>query len=125
MNLDHLNQQQKQVVLHKNGPALVVAGAGTGKTQVITHRIAHLIKAKLAKPSEIVALTFTDKAAREMESRVSELLKTYIFDVNITTFNAFGHELLKRYGLDIGVNSDIKLLNENQQLVFLAEHLDY
>ena len=70
--LDGLNLEQLAAVQHDTGPQLVVAGAGTGKTQVITRRIAHLIEQGKAKPSEILALTFTEKAAREMQERLHE-----------------------------------------------------
>src|SRR5687767_3755475 len=121
LNLKSLNPQQQQAVKHQQGPLLVVAGAGTGKTQVITYRIAYLLEKGKIKPQQILAVTFTDKAAREMESRVSELLGIYTFDVNITTFNAFGHELLRRFSYELGLNPQLKLLNQTQQLVFLKE----
>ena len=76
--LQDLNERQKEAVERQNGPLMIVAGAGTGKTRVITRRIAHLILSKRAKPDEILALTFTDKAAAEMEERV-DLLVPYGF----------------------------------------------
>ena len=72
--LDALNPVQKDAVTHGSGPLLIIAGAGTGKTKVITHRIAYLIASKLAKPEEILAVTFTEKAANEMEERVDLLI---------------------------------------------------
>ena len=72
--LDGLNDAQREAVTHDAGPLLIVAGAGTGKTTVITRRIAHLIARKRARPGEILALTFTDKAAAEMEERVDLLV---------------------------------------------------
>ena len=74
--LDGLNPEQRRAVTHGDGPLLVVAGAGTGKTQVITRRIAWLIATRRAKPSEILALTFTDQAADEMQVRVDQLVRT-------------------------------------------------
>lgn len=121
--LKGLNEQQKTAVTHKGGPLLVVAGAGTGKTEVITQRIAHLIRVSGAKPAEILAVTFTEKAAREMEARLSELLGKYILDVNITTFNSFGHDLLRRFAYDIGLSPELILLNDAQQMLFLRDHL--
>ena len=71
---DELNKEQREAVVHGDGPLLIVAGAGTGKTKVITERIAYLIEAKKARPDEILALTFTEKAAEEMEERADKLL---------------------------------------------------
>ena len=84
--LSDLNDEQKLAVTHKQGPLLVVAGAGTGKTTVITRRIAWLIAKKLAKPSEILALTFTDKAASEMEARIDVLVPYGYTDMWVLTW---------------------------------------
>ncbi len=123
LDLSGLNREQKQVAAHAKGPLLVVAGAGTGKTQALAYRIASLI-AKGVNPSQLLAITFTDKAAREMETRVSELLGRFVLDVKITTFNSFGHEILQRYALDIGLNRNLQLLNSQQQLIFINDHID-
>ncbi|MGH7450317.1 MAG: UvrD-helicase domain-containing protein, partial [bacterium] len=82
--LEELNDEQRQAVEHPAGPLAIIAGAGTGKTRVITYRIAHLIAAKLAKPKEILALTFTDKAAAEMEERVDVLVPYSFTDMTIS-----------------------------------------
>ncbi len=119
-----LNPQQQQAARHQKGPMLVVAGAGTGKTQVITHRINYLINRLKVPHSQVLGITFTEKAAREMEQRVSDLSGKYILDVNITTFNAFGNELLKRFAFDLGLGADIQLMNTTQQIVFLREHIE-
>src|SRR5262245_66448714 len=74
LGLARLHPEQREAVTHGTGPLLIVAGAGTGKTQVITHRIAWLISEKHARPEQIVALTFTDRAAAEMETRVDQLV---------------------------------------------------
>ena len=73
--LNNLNKAQKDAVLHLNGPLLIVAGAGSGKTKVLTSRIAHIIKQKKAYPNQVLAVTFTNKAAKEMQNRVSSILK--------------------------------------------------
>lgn len=118
-----LNNRQKQTVTHKKGPLLVIAGAGTGKTKVITHRIAYLIQKKLAKPEEILALTFTEKAAEEMEARVDILLPYGTYNLWIMTFHSFGDRILKEHASILGLSSDYKLLNKIQQLMFIREHI--
>ncbi len=110
--LDGLNTAQLEAVKHDQGPLLIVAGAGTGKTKVITNRIAHLIVAKKAKPEEILALTFTDKAAAEMEERVDILLPYGFAAVWILTFHAFGDRILREYALDLGMSTDFQVLSQ-------------
>ncbi|MEK7102295.1 MAG: UvrD-helicase domain-containing protein, partial [Patescibacteria group bacterium] len=112
--LADLNEEQKAAVTHTTGPLLIIAGAGTGKTTVITRRIARLIEQGIAKPEEIVALTFTEKAAREMSDRVDTLLGTNYSSVTVATFHAFCQQILERYGLDIGLPSPFKLLTPPQ-----------
>lgn len=119
-----LNSEQQKAVEHVNGPMLVVAGAGTGKTQVVTQRIARFISEHKINPGEILAITFTEKAAHEMQTRVSEILGRYMLDVKITTFNSFGYDLLKRFAYDIGITPDVNVLSETQQLIFLRQNLD-
>jgi DNA helicase-2/ATP-dependent DNA helicase PcrA len=102
---------------------LIIAGAGTGKTKVITHRIAYLISAKIARPDEILALTFTDKAANEMEERVDQLIPYSYSFVAISTFNSFGERVLRSYALDLGYRLDFRLLDDVEQAIFLRENL--
>ena len=118
-----LNSEQRQAVHHGEGPLLVVAGAGTGKTTVITHRIAHLINSKKAKPEEILALTFTEKAAAEMSERVDILVPYGFMDVWISTFHAFGDRVLRDHALELGLVPDFRVLSRPEQIVFLREHL--
>lgn len=122
--LEGLNAEQARAVTHTGGPLLIVAGAGTGKTTVITRRIAWLIEQKLARPEEILALTFTEKAADEMEGRVDRLLPLGSYDLWISTFHAFCERLLKQHGLDIGVPNDFTLLDDVQQWVLLYRNFD-
>src|SRR5437588_2743407 len=96
--LDGLNDAQRQAVTHGGGPLLIVAGAGTGKTTVITRRIAYLIEQKLAKADEILALTFTDKAAGEMQERADILLPLGYHDMWISTFHSFCQRILEQHG---------------------------
>ena len=119
--LEGLNPEQKAAVTHRFGPLLIIAGAGTGKTKVITHRIAYLISKKLAKPEEILAVTFTEKAASEMEERVDLLIPyTYSF-AEISTFNSFGERVLRNYAHELGYSLDFKLLDEVEQAIFFRE----
>lgn len=122
--LEKLNEEQKQAVTHKDGPLMIVAGAGTGKTTVITKRIAWLIEQKLAQPDEILALTFTEKASTEMEERVDVLLPYGYVDLWILTFHSFCEKILRENALEIGLSPDFKLLDETQQWIFIKKNLD-
>ena len=121
--LGGLNPEQLKAVTHGEGPLLVVAGAGTGKTQVITRRIAWLIASRRARPSEILALTFTEKAAAEMQVRVDQLVPYGYTDTTIGTFHAFGDRLIREYALELGLPSDIRVLSRAETVIFLREHL--
>ncbi len=121
--LQGLNPEQRRAVAHGDGPLLVVAGAGTGKTQVITRRIAWLIATRRAKPSEILALTFTDHAADEMQVRVDQLVPYGYTDTAISTFHAFGDRLIREFALEVGLPSDVRVLSRPETVVFLREHL--
>ena len=121
--LGGLNPDQLRAVTHGDGPMLVVAGAGTGKTQVITRRIAWLIASRRAKPSEILALTFTDKAADEMAVRVDQLVPYGYTDTSIATFHAFGDRLIREYALELGLAPDVRVLSRAEVVIFLREHL--
>jgi len=118
-----LNARQKEAVEHDQGPLLIIAGAGTGKTAVITRRIAHLIAAKKARPEEILALTFTDKAAAEMEERVDLLVPYGYTDIWISTFHAFGDRILRENALELGLEPEFNVLTRPDQIIFLKEHL--
>lgn len=121
--LDGLNQEQKKAVSTTEGPLLIIAGAGTGKTTVITRRIASIIEKKLAKPSEILALTFTEKAAAEMEERVDVLVPYGYIDTWISTFNAFGNRVLQEKAIDIGLPTNFQVLTRPQQVIFFQQNL--
>ena len=121
--LDGLNDAQREAVTHDAGPLLIVAGAGTGKTTVITRRIAWLIAQRRVRPEEILALTFTDKAAAEMEERVDQLVPYGYADVEIATFHAFGDGLLRGHSLEIGLQNDFSVLSRAEQVIFLGDRL--
>jgi len=118
-----LNREQRRAVTHGEGPLLVVAGPGTGKTEVITRRIAWLIATKRAHPSEILALTFTDKAADEMQARVDVLVPYGRADAAIHTFHAFGDRLLREFGFELGRTNAPRVLSRAEAVVLLREHL--
>ncbi|MGH2357293.1 MAG: ATP-dependent helicase, partial [Candidatus Limnocylindria bacterium] len=121
--LADLTARQRKAVTHGDGPLLIVAGAGTGKTTVITRRIAWLIAEKRARPAEILALTFTDRAALEMAERVDRLVPYGHNDAAISTFHAFGDRLLREHGLEAGLSDRSTVLSRAEQVIFLREHL--
>ena len=118
-----LNAEQRRAVCHGAGPLLVVAGAGTGKTQVITRRIAWLIATRRARPSEILALTFTDKAADEMQTRVDQLVPYGYTDAAVSTFHAFGDRLVREFALELGLPTDLRVLSRPEVVIFMRERL--
>ncbi|MFA5878243.1 MAG: UvrD-helicase domain-containing protein [Candidatus Staskawiczbacteria bacterium] len=124
LDLTKLNEEQKKAVAHKNGPLLIVAGAGTGKTTVITQRIAYLIEKGEATPEEILAVTFTDKAAGELEERVDSLLPYGYVDLWVSTFHAFCERILRDHALDIGLPADFKVLNQTASWLLMRQNID-
>jgi len=118
-----LTDEQREAVTHVGGPLLIVAGAGTGKTAVITRRIAHLIATREARPSEILALTFTDRAAAEMEERVDRFVPYGYTDTWINTFHAFGDRVLRENALHLGLSPDFRVLSRPEQVIFVRERL--
>src|SRR3989344_6911401 len=121
--LEGLNVQQNEAVTSTEGPLLIIAGAGTGKTTAITRRIAYIIEKKLARPSEILALTFTEKAAGEMEERVDILVPYGYIDTWISTFHAFGNRVLQENAIDLGLAPDFKVMTRPQQVLFFQQNL--
>ncbi|MBA3877598.1 MAG: hypothetical protein C0498_11835 [Anaerolinea sp.] len=121
--LGGLNPEQRRAVTHGEGPLLIVAGPGTGKTEAITRRIAWLIATRRAMPSEILALTFTDKAATEMQVRVDQLVPYGFADTSISTFHAFGDRLIREFALEVGRSPDARVLSRAETVVFLRERL--
>lgn len=118
-----LNKEQKQAVEFGDGPLLIIAGAGTGKTTVVTERIKHLISSGKVKPSEILALTFTEKAAREMEERVDQIMPYGYTNMWISTFHKFCDRLLRQEAIHIGLNPAYRLMTDTDATMLLRDHL--
>lgn len=118
-----LNKEQLLAIKHKGGPLLIIAGAGTGKTTVITERIKHLIIERKVPPSNILALTFTEKAAKEMEDRVYEILPYGLLEMWILTFHSFCDRVLRREGLHIGLDPKYKLMSEADAISLVRKNL--
>jgi len=118
-----LNEEQQRAINYNNGPLLIVAGAGTGKTLVVVEKIKKIIKDDLAKPEEILALTFTEKAASEMEERVDKALPYGYFQMAISTFHSFADRILREEINHIGLNSNYKLLTQAETILFLRKRL--
>jgi len=121
--LEGLSEAQRAAVLHGDGPLLIIAGAGTGKTTVLTRRIAHLIASKRARPEEILALTFTEKAAVEMAERVDQLIPYGYAETWISTFHAFGDHVLRQAAPEAGMHAEFRVLSRPEQIIFLRERL--
>ena len=123
MNILHgLNEKQIQVVTHKDGPLLVIAGPGTGKTKVITHRIAYLIDRYKIAPAKILAITFTNKAAQEMRERINnEIGEPQGSNIKITTFHSFCVEVLRAYAPRIGLSENFTIFDQEIQDEILTE----
>ena len=114
--LDHLNEAQRQAVSAEQGSQLVLAGAGSGKTRVLVHRIAWLMQVEQVSPFSIMAVTFTNKAAREMRGRIEELLGTSIQGMWVGTFHGLAHRLLKLHYQDVGLPENFQILDSDDQL---------
>ena len=114
--LQKLNPEQREAVVHRDGPLLILAGAGSGKTRVITYRIAHLIGGGSAQPDEILAVTFTNKAAQEMRERVEGLIGDEAGGVWLSTFHSLCARLLRREAPKIGLSRDFVIYDSSDQV---------
>lgn len=117
------NKEQLEAIKHKSGPLLIIAGAGTGKTTVITERIKYLVLSKKAKPDEVLALTFTEKAAREMEERVDVAMPYGYTQMWISTFHSFCDRVLRAEALHIGLDPRYKLMTEAEAVQLIRNNL--
>jgi superfamily I DNA/RNA helicase len=115
-HLEGLNEPQREAVLHTEGPLLVIAGAGSGKTRVLTHRVAHLIRAHGVKPNEILAITFTNKAAGEMRERLERMLGRVARAIWILTFHAACGRMLRREAERLGYRSNFTIYDQADQV---------
>ena len=128
--LNNLNDKQKEAVLYLDGPLLIVAGAGSGKTKVLISRIAHIIKKKKAYPNQILAVTFTNKAAKEMQDRISKILKKEAVGLSwLGTFHSVCAKLLRKHAKAINLNSNFTIIDQNDQIKLIkniskAENID-
>ena len=119
--LTHLNPEQRDAVLHRDGPLLILAGAGSGKTRVITYRIAYLIGDGHARADEVLAVTFTNKASEEMRQRVQSLLGEDCGRIWLSTFHALCARLLRREGPAIGLSRDFVIYDSSDQLAVVRQ----
>ena len=128
--LKNLNDAQKEAVLHIDGPLLIVAGAGSGKTKVLTSRIANIIKEKKAFPNQILAVTFTNKAAKEMQNRVSKILGSTAIGLSwLGTFHSICAKLLRKHASAANLNSNFTIVDTDDQIRLIknickAENID-
>jgi len=128
--LVHLNKNQKEAIIDLEGPCLIVAGAGSGKTRVLTSRVVHIIKEKKAWPNQILCVTFTNKAAREMQNRIASFLKEKQTSIPwLGTFHSVSAKLLRRHAEAVGLNSRFTIIDQEDQLRLIknickAENID-
>ena len=122
MNLvEGLNDKQKEAVIETEGPCLVIAGAGSGKTKVLTHKIAYLIEEKNIKPWNILAITFTNKAANEMKERITNLIGEVANDMWIGTFHSICVKILRKFIDRVGYNSDFVIFDTSDQKTLIKQ----
>lgn len=123
MNLDYLNDRQKEAVLYGDGPLLILAGAGSGKTSVLTKRVAYLIKERNVSPSNIVAITFTNKAAKEMKERIIKEVGKEGYDIQISTFHSFGLRIIRENYEKLGYEKNFTIIDSDDSLTVVKKIL--
>jgi len=122
--LNNLNPVQLEAVTTTEGPLLVIAGAGSGKTRVLTSRVAYILSKRLAEPVNIMAVTFTNKASNEMKERINSLLGTNIYDLTVSTFHSFCARLLRREAAEIGFPQNFTIFDEDDARALIKNCLD-
>lgn len=123
MNLDYLNDRQKEAVLWGDGPLLILAGAGSGKTSVLTARVAYLIKERGVNPLNIVAITFTNKAAKEMKERIIKQVGSIGYNIQISTFHSFGLRIIKENYEKLGYDKNFTIIDSDDSLTVIKRIL--
>lgn len=123
MNLDYLNDRQKEAVLASDGPLLILAGAGSGKTSVLTTKVAYLIEERGMDPRNIVAITFTNKAAKEMKERIIKLVGPKGYDIQISTFHSFGLRIIKENYERLGYEKNFTIIDSDDSLTVIKKLL--
>ena len=121
MNLDNLNDKQREAVLYNNGPLLIIAGAGAGKTKTLTTKIAYLIEESITTPYNILAITFTNKAAKEMKDRLGVLIGDLAKKVQVSTFHSFGLKLLKENYNLLGYDRNFVIMDSDDSLTVVKK----
>jgi DNA helicase-2/ATP-dependent DNA helicase PcrA len=121
--LETLNPNQRQAVLKTEGPLLILAGAGTGKTRVLTTRLAHILLSNLAYPSQVLAVTFTNKAAQEMRGRIASLLQRPVEGMWLGTFHALSARILRRHAELVDLQTNFTILDTDDQLRLIKQLL--
>ena len=123
MNLDNLNIRQREAVLYNDGPLLILAGAGSGKTKVLTTKVAYLIEEKNVSPYEILAITFTNKAAKEMKDRLNLLIGDVSKNIQVSTFHSFGLKLLRDNCNILGYDRNFVIMDSDDSLTVVKKIL--
>ena len=123
MDLSELNEQQKRAVLYNQGPLLILAGAGSGKTRVLTMKIAYLVQEEHVSPYSILAITFTNKAAREMKERISFLIGEDTKKMQVSTFHSFGLRILRENAEKLGYTSNFSIMDSDDSLTIVKKIL--
>lgn len=123
MNIDSLNDRQKEAVLYNDGPLLIIAGAGAGKTKTLTTKIAYLIEEDLARPYNILAITFTNKAAKEMKDRLYLLIGDIAKHIQVSTFHSFGLKLLRENFTALGYEANFVIMDSDDSLTVVKKIL--